>query len=190
MHYEKFPNGTVKCIEDEIPFELSEGWECERLSNIATFLGGKTPATSKAEYWGNDYLWITSKDMKSKYIDSSQICLSEKGAEIMQIIAPKTLLLVARSGILRHTLPVAILKKQATINQDIKAISLYDTTLVEFVFSFLKGMESHILLKYTKSGTTVENINFDEFKNIIIPVPPKSEQIKIIDKINNLLSCQ
>ncbi len=126
--------------------------------------------------------------MKSKYIDSSQISLSEKGAEIMQIIAPDTLLLVARSGILRHTLPVAILKEQATINQDIKAISIYDASLVEFVYSFLKGMESYILLRYAKSGTTVENINFDEFKNIIIPIPPKSEQTHIIKKINTLFS--
>ena len=188
LHYEKFPDGTVKCIEDEIPFELPEGWSCERLCNIASFSGGKTPSTSKAEYWGNDYLWITSKDMKSKYIDSSQISLSEKGAEIMQIIAPDTLLLVARSGILRHTLPVAILKEQATINQDIKSISLYDASLIEFIYSFLKGMESKILLRYTKSGTTVENINFDEFKSIIIPIPPKAEQIQIIEKINTLLS--
>ena len=188
LHYEKFPDGTVKCIENEIPFELPQGWECERLSNIASFSGGKTPSTSKDEYWGDDYLWITSKDMKSKYIDSSQISLSEKGAKIMQIKAPDTLLLVTRSGILRHTLPVAILKKQATINQDIKAISLYDTSLAEFIYSFLKGTENHILPKYVKSGTTVENINFDEFKNIIIPVPPKSEQILIIEKINTLLS--
>ena len=188
LHYEKFPDGTIKCIEDEIPFELPEGWEWTRLSNIASFFGGKTPPTSKAEYWGNEYLWITSKDMKSKYIDSSQISLSKKGAEIMQIIKPDTLLLVARSGILRHTLPVAILKQQATINQDIKAISLYDSSLVEFVYSYLKGMESRILLKYTKSGTTVENINFDEFKQIIIPLPPKAEQIQIIQKINTLVS--
>ena len=188
LHYEKFPDGSVKCIEDEIPFELPQGWECERLSNIASFSGGKTPSTSKDEYWGDDYLWITSKDMKSKYIDSSQISLSEKGAKIMQIKAPDTLLLVTRSGILRHTLPVAILKKQATINQDIKAISLYDTSLAEFIYSFLKGTENHILPKYVKSGTTVETINFDEFKNIIIPVPPKSEQILIIEKINTLLS--
>ena len=188
LHYEKFPDGSVKCIEDEIPFELPQGWECERLSNMASFSSGKTPSTSKDEYWGDDYLWITSKDMKSKYIDSSQTSLSEKGAKIMQIKAPDTLLLVARSGILRHTLPVAILKKRATINQDIKAISLYDTSLAEFIYSFLKGTENHILLKYIKSGTTVENINFDEFKNIIIPVPPKSEQILINEKINTLLS--
>lgn len=126
--------------------------------------------------------------MKSKYIDSSQISLSEKGAEIMQIIAPDTLLLVARSGILRHTLPVAILKRQATINQDIKAISIYNTSLVEFIYTFLKGMENSILLRYTKSGTTVENINFDEFKSIVIPIPPLNEQKRIADKVSQLFS--
>ncbi|MDO4945313.1 MAG: hypothetical protein Q4E74_08970 [Ruminococcus sp.] len=35
LHYEKFPDGTVKCIQDEIPFELSEGWEWVRLGNIS-----------------------------------------------------------------------------------------------------------------------------------------------------------
>ncbi|MBP3267268.1 MAG: hypothetical protein J6M07_02940, partial [Ruminococcus sp.] len=35
LHYEKFPDGTVKCIEDEIPFELPEGWEWTRLGNLS-----------------------------------------------------------------------------------------------------------------------------------------------------------
>ncbi|WP_242837784.1 restriction endonuclease subunit S [Ruminococcus albus] len=186
-YYETIGSETTN-IDDKIPFDLPDGWSFERLCNIASFSGGKTPSTSKDEYWGNDYFWITSKDMKSKYIDSSQISLSEKGAEIMQIIAPDTLLLVARSGILRHTLPVAILKRQATINQDIKAISIYNTSLVEFIYTFLKGMENSILLRYTKSGTTVENINFDEFKSIVIPIPPLNEQKRIADKVSQLFS--
>ena len=68
LHYEKFQDGAVKCIEDEIPFELPEGWAWERLSNLALFSGGKTPSTSHSEYWDGDILWVTSKDMKSKYI--------------------------------------------------------------------------------------------------------------------------
>ena len=76
LHYEKFQDGTVKCIEDEIPFEVPEGWVWERLSNLASFSGGKTPSTSHSEYWDGDILWVTSKDMKSKYITSSQLCLS------------------------------------------------------------------------------------------------------------------
>ena len=179
LHYEKFADGSVKCIEDEVPFDLPEGWEWERLSNLASFSGGKTPSTSRSEYWDGDILWVTSKDMKSKYITSSQLRLSALGAEQMQMYQPDTLLLVTRSGILRHTLPVAILKECATINQDLKAIILYMPQLAGYIYVCLKGMETQLLLKYTKSGTTVENVNFDEFQKVLLPIPP----IQQIDRI-------
>ena len=69
--------------------------------------------------------------MKSKYISSSLLMISEKGLEQMQLYPENTLLLVTRSGILRHTIPVAILKKPATVNQDLKAIMLYVPNLEE-----------------------------------------------------------
>ena len=180
LHYEKFQDGTVKCIEDEIPFEVPEGWAWERLSNLAAFSGGKTPSTSHQEYWGGEVPWVTSKDMKSKYITSSQLRLSILGAEQMKIYQPDTLLLVTRSGILRHTLPVSILKDPATINQDLKAIALYMPKLAEYIYICLKGMEAQLLLKYTKSGTTVENINFDEFQKVLFPIAPLQEITRII----------
>ena len=180
LHYEKFADESVKCIEDEIPFELPDGWAWERLSNLATFSGGKTPSTSRREYWGGEILWVTSKDMKSKYITSSQLRLSISGAEQMKIYQPDTLLLVTRSGILRHTLPVSILKEHATINQDLKALVLYMPQLAEYIYICLKGMEAQLLLKYTKSGTTVENINFNEFQKVLLPIAPLREVTRII----------
>ena len=180
LHYEKFQDGTVKCIEDEIPFEVPDGWAWERLANLAVFSGGKTPSTSKPEYWDGNVLWVTSKDMKRKYITTSQLQLSPFGAEQMQLYYPDTLLLVARSGILRHTLPVSILKECATINQDLKAIVLYMPQLAEYIYVCLKGMEEKILLKYTKSGTTVENVNFSEFQKLLLPIAPIQELNRII----------
>lgn len=98
----------------------------------------------------------------------------------MRIYQPNTLLLVTRSGILRHTLPVAILKECATINQDLKAIVLYMPQLAEYIYVCLKGMEARLLLKYTKSGTTVENVNFDEFQKVLLPIPPAQQIDRII----------
>ena len=187
-YYEIFQDGTVKDITDEIPFDVPEGWEWERLSNIASFSGGKTPSTSKNEFWNGDVLWITSKDMKSKYITSSLVKLSREGAQQMQLFSSDTVLIVARSGILRHTFPVAILKKNATINQDIKAVCLYDSSLAEWVYSCFKGMEGYILTMYTKSGTTVENINFDEFQNILLPIPSNREIKRITSTVQITLN--
>ena len=175
----------MKCIEDEIPFDLPDGWAWERLSNLAAFSGGKTPSTSRREYWDGEVLWVTSKDMKSKYITSSQLRLSALGAEQMQVYQPDTLLLVTRSGILRHTLPIAILKECATVNQDLKAIVLHTPELAEYIYACLKGMEAQLLLKYTKSGTTVENVNFDEFQKVLLPIAPLHEASRIVAATND-----
>ena len=99
---------------------------------------------------------------------------------------PDTLLLVTRSGILRHTLPVAILKECATINQDLKAIVLYMPQLAEYIYVCLKGMETPLLLKYTKSGTTVENVNFDEFQKVLLPIPPVQQIGRIISSTGSV----
>ena len=187
LHYEKFADGTVKCIKDEIPFEIPQSWAWERLSNIAAFSGGKTPSTSHPEYWGSEVPWVTSKDMKSKYIKSSQLCLSILGSEQLQAYSPNTILLVVRSGILRHTLPVSILKISASVNQDLKAISLYLPELAEYIYICLKGLESNILRNYTKSGTTVQNINFDDFKNILLPIAPSQQIDRIISRIEKVM---
>ena len=110
--------------------------------------------------------------------------ISEKGLERMQLFPERTLLLVTRSGILRHSIPVAILEKSATINQDLKAIMPYFPNLEEYLYICIKGMESRLIMEYTKAGATVENINFDAFKKILLPVPPKNQITKVIYAAN------
>ncbi len=182
-YYEKFADGSIKCIDEEIPFEIPESWEWCRLDSLATFSGGKTPSTGNTEYWGGEVLWVTSKDMKSYDIYNTQIKLSKEGVSQMQIFPPLTILIVVRSGILRRTLPIAVLRKEATINQDLKAISLFISNLAEFFFFSLMAAEEKILTNYSKAGTTVESINFDELKTILIPIPPLQEQLKIVVSI-------
>jgi type I restriction enzyme S subunit len=106
----------------------------------------------------------------------------------MQIFPPKTLLMVVRSGILRRTLPIAILRQPSTVNQDIKTVSFYINDVCEFVYDFLLAQEENILTQYAKSGTTVESINFEELKEILIPLPPLDEQKRIIYAINSALA--
>ena len=123
--------------------------------------------------------------MKSKYIDSTLTQMSELGAEQMQLFQPKTLLMVVRSGILRRTLPIAILRQPSTVNQDIKTISFFVDDICEFVYFYLLAQEEVIRMKYAKSGTTVESINFEELKDISIPFPPIAEQCRIVAAIES-----
>ena len=77
-------------------------------------------------FWENGTnLWITSKDMKTPCLYDSQMKISDLALQEMTVFYPGSILMVNRSGILRRMLPLAILKKEATINQDIKAIVPY-----------------------------------------------------------------
>jgi type I restriction enzyme S subunit len=174
--------------EDEIPFEIPEGWRWCRLNEIGVFSSGKTPSMMNPNNWTNGTVsWITSKDMKKKYLSSSEILITEQAASEMKLYPMGTMLMVVRSGILKRLLPLAILTKESTINQDIKAFSLYLPEIIEFIYNTLKGFEPIILHSYIKQVTTVDSLKFDELQSMPIPLPPLAEQRRIVAKIEELL---
>ena len=70
MHYEKFQDGTVKCIEDEIPFEVPEGWEWCRVRNISSVKGGKRlPKGMMFSDIITNHAYIRVTDMKNRSIN-------------------------------------------------------------------------------------------------------------------------
>ena len=172
-----------------MPFEVPESWEWCRLSEIANYGGGKTPSMDNKQYWSNGTnLWITSKDMKCERITDSMMKISNEALDIMTQYEPGTLLMVTRSGILRHSLPIAILEEKATVNQDLKTISLHLQEIHEYVYYAIKAREHYILKEYHKDGTTVDSINFEKFAEIQLPIPPYDEQKRIVTAIKLWLS--
>ena len=163
------------------PYLLPNGWEWCNLEDIVSFGGGKTPSMDNKEYWDNgNHLWVTSKDMKYSYITNSLMKITDKALEVMTIYEKGTLLVVTRSGILRHTLPLSILEKPATVNQDLKTISPHIQELSEYLYVVIKANEHFILKEYHKDGTTVDSIDFDKFRCLPIPLAPIAEQKRII----------
>ena len=186
-HYEKRGSEEV-CIDDEIPFEIPDSWAWARLSSFGVFSSGKTPSMSNPQFWNGNIPWVTSKDMKRPVITDSEMHISELAASSMQLYPAGTLLLVARSGILKRLLPLCKLGIDSTINQDIKAFSLYDIELSEWLFYGIKAFEPYILKELVKSVTTVESLKFDEFSAMLVPVPPLSEQRRIIAAIKTAMN--
>ena len=186
-HYEKRGSEEV-CIDEEIPFEIPENWAWARLSSFGVFSSGKTPSMSNPQFWNGNIPWVTSKDMKRPVITDSEMHISELAASSMQLYPAGTLLLVARSGILKRLLPLCKLGIDSTINQDIKAFSLYDIELSEWLYYGIKAFEPYILKELVKSVTTVESLKFDEFSAMLIPVPPLSEQRRIIAAIKTAMN--
>ena len=168
------------------PYLLPKGWKWCKLEDIVSFGGGKTPSMDNKEYWYNgNHLWVTSKDMKCSHITNSLMKITDKALKVMTIYERGTLLVVTRSGILRHTLPISILETPATVNQDLKAISPYIQELSEYLYIVIKANEHYILKEYHKDGTTVDSIDFEKFKCLPIPLAPITEQRRIIAEIKH-----
>ena len=178
-----------ECIADEVPFDkLPEGWAWARLSDVASFGGGKTPPTNdKSNYAENGVLWVTSKDMKRERIDSTLLTLSQKGASGLVLYDAGCIVMVTRSGILRRLLPVSILDKPATVNQDLKVIIPVDSSLSEWLLRCFQGYDPRIRSKYGKDGTTVESIVFDKVREMLLPLPPLAEQRRIVERVDALM---
>ena len=175
--------------DGEVPFEIPANWKWIRLNELGTFCGGKTPSMANEAFWKNGSInWVTSKDMKQKYISASEMMITKEAARELNFLPAQTVLFVVRSGILRRLFPVAILSKEGTINQDLKALHLFLPEMCEFVYSLLKGFEATILFKYTKDGTTVNNIVFDDLLTMPVPLPPLAEQHRIVARIEQAFS--
>ena len=112
---------------------------------------------------------------------------SIKGAASLNTYPVGAMLFVVRSGILKRFLPIAILDTPATINQDIKALTLYLPSIAVGLAYFIKAFEPYILEELTKSVTTVDSLRFDEFKDMLIPVPPEAEWNRIVAQLNTAL---
>ena len=175
--------------DSEIPYTIPSNWMWLRLQDIGIYSGGKTPSMANKEYWSDGSVpWITSKDMKQKYLSTSEMLISNAAAQELTIYPEKTVLFVVRSGILRRSFPVAILTQKGTINQDLKALRLYEPAMCEYVYYLLKGFETTILFQYAKDGTTVNNIVFDALLTMPIPIPPRAEQNRIVEKVQTIFA--
>jgi type I restriction enzyme S subunit len=159
----------------------------ETLRNLGTWVGGSTPSKSENAYWnGGTVPWITSKDVKTEFIFGSSVNVTERaiGSSLLKIHPAGSVVLVARSGILEHTLPIAQAQVDFTLNQDLKACVPKDGIDPEWLLRLLQAHEKELLQNYKKAGTTVANLNFDEFLEYEVSVPPIEVQRNICHEIS------
>ena len=160
-----------------------DSWVEKTIGECGSVYGGGTPSSSHKDYWENgNILWITSKDMKNDIIEDSEMHVNMKGIEnsSAKFIEKPALLFVMRSGILRRTFPICMVKKEFTVNQDLKALVPYGFVLLEYLFYVCKSNEREILNTCMKNGTTVESINAKALFDFVIFVPTIPEQVEIV----------
>ena len=159
---------------------LSSAWEQRKLSEVASFGGGHTPSMADVEnYEGGAIRWVTSQDVKQHYLDDTVTKITEKGAAELALYPAGSLVMVTRSGILRHTLPVAELRRCSTVNQDIRVIQPNEKCNVSWLLQFFVAKNKGLLKEFGKTGTTVESVDFQKMKELDLPMPSLAEQRRI-----------
>ena len=189
LHYEKFPDGTVKCIEDEIPFELPEGWEWTRLQAICEPI---TDGTHKTPTYSDEgFIFLSSKNVTSGHIDWDNIMYIPESLhnELYARLAPqKNDILLAKNG----TTGVAAIVDRDCIFDIYVSLALL--RIIGYIISpeyLLSTIASSTIQNYFNSslkGIGVPNLHLEHIRTTLIPVAPINEQYRIATKLEQLLS--
>lgn len=149
------------------------------IGEIARFVGGGTPAKSNADFYSGDIPWVSPKDMKVWRVDSSEDMITQAAIDgsAAKLLPPETVLVVVRSGILKHTLPVGISARPLTINQDLKGLIPSDRVHPAYLARMVKAAEPTVL-RWVRA-TTADNFPIEKLKELRIPLPSLPDQQRI-----------
>src|SRR5687767_7749832 len=127
--------------------ELPEGWEACRVEEVFPSFGGGTPSKGTPRYWGGNIPWQSSGDIKAERIQAASESITIAGLQesAAHLCASGSVVVVVRSGILKHKLPVAVLEHDAAINQDIKCFDSGDAELNNWLALSLRASAKRIL---------------------------------------------
>lgn len=158
------------------------------LVELGKWSGGKTPSMSEKSFWEQGTIpWISSKDMKLSTLEDTQDHITEKAVKeaSMTVYPANSIAVVTRSGILKHTFPVAYVPFETTINQDIKILVVNEDILPRYAFHVIQGKGKDILVKTKKQGGTVDSLDFQKVLAYKVPVPSKDIQSKLVEVLDN-----
>ena len=188
LHYEKLANGTVKCIEDEIPFDVPEGWAWERLGNISTIARGGSPRPIKAfltsDAKGVNWIKIGDTEKDGKYIFSTKERIKPEGVSKSRFVKSGDFLLTNSMSFGRPY----ILKTEGCIHDGWLVIGDIDLIFdQDYLYYALSAKYMYQTMSIMAGGSTVDNLNSDLVKSLMFPIPPINEQKYIARKVSDLL---
>ena len=186
MHYEKFPDGTVKCIEDEIPFELPEGWEWTRIFSVSFNL---PYGTAKKSDSNGKVAVLRMGTLQNGEIDYSDLVYSSDDEDINQYELLENDLLFNRTNSAEWVGKTAIYRGGVKAIYAGYLIRLRTGLNAEYLNAVMNSQYERDYCNMVKTdGVNQSNINAQKLGSFLIPVPSISEQCRIVCKFNNLLS--
>jgi len=176
--------------EGEKPFELPEGWEWCRLVEISIVGTGATPSRDNLHYYNPPkYNWVTSGETGSEFIYKTKEHVSPQALQETNVsIYPVGTLIVAMYGQGKTRGQITELMIDAGTNQACAAIQLYDKSEDHRKYTKLYFKKAYEELRSHAAGGAQPNLNVGKISLTVIPIPPVSEQHRIVAKVDELMA--
>ena len=186
-YYEKFEDGTINDITEEIPFDIPDTWKWVRLKNIARLFSGYA-------FKGQDLTdtkqvrVIRISDFDDNRLKNNIIVrIDENKIYDKFIIENNSILLAMTGGTVGKSILLKNIKEKMYLNQRIVSISqLYSFICIDYLDLNIQSPYIQQLINDNKNSTN-DNISMNLINNFLIPLPPFNEQQQIINKIENVL---
>lgn len=165
---------------------LPELWESARVIEIGEVVTGSTPSKSRKEYYGCDFPLFKPTDLnQGYYVYKSIDGLSTKGIEQARLFPAKSILITCIGATIGKT---GFTRKAGASNQQINSIITEKHIMPEYVFFMAISPQFQKSIFENASATTLPILNKSRFENLLIPIPPFSEQKKIVEEIETRFS--
>jgi type I restriction enzyme, S subunit len=175
----------------EGPWLLPAGWEWTALGALGTWMGGGTPSKANVAFWTNGTVpWVSPKDMKVAVIGGTEDKVTPDAVEgsSAKYVPQGSVLMVMRSGILKHSFPVAITDRIVTLNQDLRALTPHAGVSPNYIARYLALAANRVLEDCSKDGTTVDSIEVAALERLRVPLAPFAEQRRIVARVDALFA--
>ena len=178
LPYEKVGKNEPVCIADEVPFDIPESWEWVKISDVFQTVMGQSPRGDSVSNLKNGMEFHQGKVFfGEKYISTS----NQTTVSPTKIAEPDSILLCVRAPVGK----VNITNRTLCIGRGLCALKPLGGINIDFAFHLLEVYENIFVKQAT--GTTFVAITGEVVKSQIVPLPPLSEQARIVSKIKELL---
>ena len=168
-----------------MPFEVPEGWVWCTLGEIGTWQAGATPSRVQKDYYGGNIPWLKTGDLTDGYIYDIPEMITDKALEETSVkLNPAGSVLIAMYGATIGK--IGILTYPATTNQACCACVDYKAVTQKYLFYFLLSHKKEFIRM--GGGGAQPNISKEKIVETFIPIPPLSEQERIVNEIEKIFS--
>ncbi len=158
---------------------MKKGWQTKTIGTVCEIVNGGTPKTSVPKYWDGNHLWITPAEMGkcfNPYVSDTKRKITDVGLHdsSAKMLPPRSVILSSRAPI-GHLI---INTEEMATNQGCKGLIPNSQLHHKFLYYYLENITD--LLNFLGTGTTFKELSSNKLKEVTIPIPPLSEQKRIV----------